>query len=228
VQKTLHHVHIFSTLSLDEQNEIAQMCKWRTFEKDQYIVDKNDEETEIYFLINGSVRALNYSIQGKEVSYADINSGDCFGELSAIDGKNRSAAIVANTNTDVAILTSEQLYQIMEKHPSVAIALLKKIAGFLRFASSRIFTMSTQQAYSRVAIEIIQSVNKQHGDDFKNGIIISPAPKQLELATRIGTSRETVARAFAKMTDDKIIKRVTGGIKIINVEALKKIAENIN
>ena len=191
-------------------------------------MDKNDEESEIYFIITGSVRALNYSLQGKEVSYADINSGDCFGELSAIDGKNRSAAIVANTDTNVAILTSEQLYKIMAKYPSVAIALLKKIASFLRFASSRIFTMSTQQAYSRVAIEIIQAIQKQHGDNYKNGIVISPAPKQLELATRIGTSRETVARAFAKMTDDKIIKRVTGGIKIINSETLKKIAENIN
>jgi DNA-binding GntR family transcriptional regulator len=49
----------------------------------------------------------------------------------------------------------------------------------------------------------------------------------MELANRIGTTRETVARAFRKLTEEGIVARIPGGLKILNPDALHALAETI-
>jgi CRP-like cAMP-binding protein len=108
-------------------------------------------------------------------------------------------------------------------------ALLKKLASFLRFASLRIFEMSTQQSQNRVALELLRLMEDCGEKDLNHdvSVILSPAPKQMDLANRIGTTRETVARAFRKLTEEGIVVRVPKGLKILNPEALHALAENI-
>jgi CRP-like cAMP-binding protein len=229
MNRTLEAIEIFSGLSAEERSRIAALCQWRVFEKDQYILDKDDQETDVYFITEGSVRILNYSLAGREVSYADIGAGACFGELAALDKQPRSAAVIAKTTTQVAVLSAAQFEGILRTYPSIAMALLKKLASFLRFASLRIFEMSTQQSQNRVAIELLRLMEaageKGHGDDVS--VILSPAPKQMELANRIGTTRETVARAFRKLTEEGLVARIPGGLKILNPDALQALAETI-
>jgi CRP-like cAMP-binding protein len=229
MNRTLEAIEIFSGVSPEEKSRIAGSCQWRVFEKDQYILDKDDQETDVYFITEGSVRILNYSLAGREVSYADIGAGACFGELAALDKQPRSAAVIAKTTTQVAVLSAAQFEEILRAYPSIAMALLKKLASFLRFASLRIFEMSTQQSQNRVAIELLRLMEtageKGLGDDAS--VILSPAPKQMELANRIGTTRETVARAFRKLTEEAIVVRIPGGLKILDPDALHALAETI-
>ena len=228
MNRTLEGIEIFSGLSPQDRIRIASLCQWRVFEKDQYILDKDDQETDVYFITEGGVRVLNYSLAGREVSYADIGSGACFGELAALDKQPRSAAVIAKTTTQVAVLSAAQFEEILRAYPSIAIALLKKLSSFLRFASLRIFEMSTQQSQNRVAIELLRLMEAS-GEKSRDGkmALLSPAPKQMDLANRIGTTRETVARAFRKLTEEAIVARVPKGLKILNPEALYALAENI-
>jgi DeoR/GlpR family transcriptional regulator of sugar metabolism len=41
----------------------------------------------------------------------------------------------------------------------------------------------------------------------------------------VSTTRETVARAFGVMTKQKIVKRVKGGIEILDFPALEELVE---
>ncbi|MFM7630656.1 MAG: Crp/Fnr family transcriptional regulator [Alphaproteobacteria bacterium] len=228
MNRTLEGIEIFSGLSQQEKAGIASLCQWRVFEKDQYILDKDDQETDVYFITEGSVHILNYSLAGREVSYVDIGAGSCFGELAALDKQPRSAAVIAKTTTQVAVLSAEQFEDILRDYPSIAIALLKKLASFLRFASLRIFEMSTQQSQNRVALELLRLMEVSGEKIPKEGaVILSPAPKQTDLANRIGTTRETVARAFRKLMEEGIVVRVPKALKIVNPDALHALAENV-
>jgi CRP-like cAMP-binding protein len=228
LSRTLDDISVFADLNAEDRAAIAALCQWRTFEKDQYILDKDDQETDIYFITEGSIRVLNYSLAGREVSYADIGAGSCFGELAALDGQPRSAAVIAKTTTQVAVLSASQFHDILQAYPSIALALLKKLASFLRFASLRIFEMSTQQSQHRVAVELLRLMETEGKPGEEDGfVVISPAPKQMDLANRIGTTRETVARAFRKFTEDGIVARVPRGLKITNEAALRTLAESV-
>ena len=88
-------IEIFSELSLEERNEIALLCRGQQYKLNGLIVSHKDISGDVFFIVSGTVRVTIYSITGKEITFRDVSAGQMFGELSAIDGKPRSAHVIA-------------------------------------------------------------------------------------------------------------------------------------
>ncbi|MDP7105347.1 MAG: cyclic nucleotide-binding domain-containing protein, partial [SAR202 cluster bacterium] len=71
---------------------------WRRFVPNEQILDRMSANQEVFFVVEGAVRVVNYSLTGREVAYATVRAGGYFGELAAIDGEPRSASVVATEN----------------------------------------------------------------------------------------------------------------------------------
>ncbi|MFZ9133563.1 MAG: aminoacyl-tRNA hydrolase, partial [Gemmobacter sp.] len=69
------------------------------------IIDRESESRDVYFVVDGRARVVNFSLSGGEISFDDIENGGVFGELAALDGQPRSATIVALTDTLVASIS---------------------------------------------------------------------------------------------------------------------------
>jgi len=91
----LASVALLADLTPAEREGLAKRCIWRTFRKDQTVVESASEDRDVYFVVGGSVRIVNYALSGKPVAYANVGEGEFFGELAAIDGQPRSATELA-------------------------------------------------------------------------------------------------------------------------------------
>ena len=58
----------------------------------------------MFFIIQGTVRVVNYSLSGREITLDDLPEGYYFGELAALDGAPRSASVMALSDCLVAAL----------------------------------------------------------------------------------------------------------------------------
>jgi CRP-like cAMP-binding protein len=58
----------------------------------------------VFFVVEGRVRVVNFSISGREISFDEMERGGVFGELAALDGMPRSGAMVALNDTLVATI----------------------------------------------------------------------------------------------------------------------------
>ena len=222
----LDSVHVFAGLPASVRQEVAAKCAWKSYAPDDTILDPEIKDADIYFIVRGSVRVINYGANGKEISFAEMKAGDCFGELSAIDGRPRSASILALEPTAVASLKADALHQIMLAQPEVTIALLRKVTAMLREASTRIMQLSTVNANERVYAEVLRLAKAGQGKLIPGKpLVLRPAPVHSDIAARVSTTRETVARAFGVLTRQGIIKRVRGGVEILNLQALENITE---
>jgi CRP-like cAMP-binding protein len=227
IHHTLDGIGVFAGLSSAVRQELEAKCAWKTYAPDDTILDPEIRDTDIYFIVRGSVRVINYGANGKEISFAEMKAGDCFGELSAIDGRPRSASILALEPTAVATLKAEALHQIMLAQPEVTLALLRKVTAMLREASSRIMQLSTVNANTRVYAEVLRLAQALAMDKRLlpgKPLVLRPAPVHSDIAARVSTTRETVARAFGVLTRQGIIKRVRGGIEVLNLPALAAMA----
>ena len=110
---TLDGVEILEPLSDDKLRALERECRWRNYAAEEQIIDRDSDTSDVYFVIDGRVRVVNYSYSGREVSYDDIGSGNVFGELAAIDGAPRSANVVALAPTTVAALPHEQFRKLL-------------------------------------------------------------------------------------------------------------------
>ena len=63
---------------------------------------------------------------------ATIGPGDFFGEMSVLDGRPRTASVIADGPTTCLALPTWDFEAVLRDEPSVAIAILRELAGRLR------------------------------------------------------------------------------------------------
>ncbi|MFV0475372.1 MAG: Crp/Fnr family transcriptional regulator, partial [Pikeienuella sp.] len=80
-------IPLLEGLPEDAAEKAAPRCRWRTFEAHELIVDDGDESNDVLFIISGQVRVLMSSAYGRHVILTQLDKGDVFGEMSAIDGR---------------------------------------------------------------------------------------------------------------------------------------------
>ena len=74
-------------------------------------------------LSNGRVSAKTFSGAGKEITFAELTSGDVFGELSALDGQPRSSFVVTVEESLLASLSAQAFNAFLDKHPHKTVQL---------------------------------------------------------------------------------------------------------
>ncbi|NQU62609.1 MAG: Crp/Fnr family transcriptional regulator [Rhodospirillales bacterium] len=169
------------------------------------IVSRGDTRDEVFFLFTGSAQVINYSDMGRVVAYASLGPGDLFGELTAIDGKPRSATVIARTPCTVGTLPGEKFMQLVTKYERPASILLRRLAGIIRSTDERIEALSLMDAEQRVCLELLRYLEPDPGsmDRFR----VYPAPSHVEMAHTIGVTRQTVARIFSRLAKDQVVER---------------------
>jgi CRP-like cAMP-binding protein len=147
-----------------------------------------------------------------------------FGELSAIDGKPRSASVVALRRTLVAALAPELFRKLLREHPEFATAVIERLTVIIRASNDRIMDLSTLGAYTRVYAEILRLARTLAQDDAE-AVLIDPLPVHSDLAARCGTTRETVARAVGDLIKKGVAAKQGSGLNISDLHGLKDIVE---
>jgi CRP/FNR family transcriptional regulator, cyclic AMP receptor protein len=80
-------------------------------------------------VVNGSLKVVH----GEQV-IAHLSGGDIFGEMSLIDEQPRSASVIAEEPTDVALLSPRDFRAAIAEHPDIAMRVLYVLSKRLRDA----------------------------------------------------------------------------------------------
>ncbi|MHA1536677.1 MAG: Crp/Fnr family transcriptional regulator [Alphaproteobacteria bacterium] len=220
---SLKGIGIFESMSEEGRHKLESISRWRDFTSDEQIIDRDSDTGDVFFIVSGLVRVVNYSYTGREVSYDDLGAGAVFGELSAIDGAPRSANVVAVKNTTVAAMSPEQFRQALAENPDFALGVMTRLVEIIRSSTDRIMDLSTLGAYSRVYAEILRLARA--GTEGGNSATIRPVPIHSDVASRAGTTRETVARALSDLSRKGIAKREDDALVVDDIDQLEEIVE---
>lgn len=223
--ESLRDTDLFKNLPAGDLEALAKLCEWRRFAANQQIIGYMDESTDVFFIIRGKVRAVIYSLAGKEVTFRDIGAGQIFGEFSAIDGQPRSAIVVALADSLIASMPANVFWQVLTDYPQVAAAILKLLTRQLRALSERIFEFSALAVKNRIHAELLRLARDQMRDN--DTAVISPPPTHTEIASRISTHREAVTRELNDLARAGLIKRRRGALEICDVTRLTRLVEEV-
>jgi CRP-like cAMP-binding protein len=216
-QRSLAGIELFAALDPGLRRAFEQRCRWRDVATDQTIIDRDEDGNDVFFLVAGRARIVIYSDTGREVSFDELEPGACVGELAAIDGAPRSASVVALAPSLVAALPQAAFLELIATQPKATLVLLRRLAAALRQATARIFELSTLGAHNRVYAEILRlaSVNAAGRST------IRPIPAHGDIAARVSTTRETVARVLSELAKSKIVIREKSELVVLDPKRLK-------
>ncbi len=221
--QTLSAVELLSKLPAEEVRRLEARVRWHRYRANEQIIDREADSRDVFFIVQGKVRVVNFSLSGREISFADIDAGGYFGELAALDGAPRSANIVALAPTTVAIMSPTMFHQLLGNYPVVALQLIQHLVSVIRTSNSRIMDLSTIGANNRVHAELLRLARPGMGAD--NTARIEPMPIHGDIASRVSTARETVARVLGDLAREGVVERSGTALVIRDMARLEELVE---
>jgi len=193
----LQKVSLFRDVEQDELERIAQMLVEKHVPKDAHIVTQSEPGDALFVIAKGRVKVVIYGDNGREVILTLLKAGEFFGEMSLLDHLPRSANVIASEDSTVLVLKRDQFVDHVTKSPRTALNVMAELSRRLRRADEIIGNLATLDVYGRVA-HIMIDLAKKDGEEVDEGILIRERPTQQDIASMIGTSRETVSRVLSE------------------------------
>lgn len=219
-ESLIESIDLFKGVPGLEPEALASLCHWQRYPRKQQILSSQDVNTDVFFVVRGSVLARSYSLEGKEVSYNDIGQGGIFGEFSAIDGKPRSASVDTIEDCLIARMKSEDFRRLLGENSALGLRLAELLVEKTRALTQRIFEYGTLPVRERIQRELLRLCD---GSSSKmQQIVIDPAPTHYEIATRIATHREAVSRELNQLAFNNIIEVDRRRIKVLDIGKLRE------
>lgn len=222
----LERIALLRSLTPEQRAAVARQCRWRRFAADEQLIDHWADTRDVGFVVEGRVRVLSHSAGGREISFSDIEAGELVGEMSALDGRPRSASVVALTEGAlVAFLPARPFQELATAHPELAMAMMLRLCDKLRGATDRIMELSTLGANNRVHAELLRLAKR--GKRQGLAAIIAPIPVHSDIAARVSTTRETVARVLSDLTRDGLVERRPDALVVCDLGRLEMLVEDV-
>lgn len=220
-QNRLAHIELLSALDEADLKNLERRCRWRRYGTGEQILDKDSNDRDVYFVAEGCVQIVNYSLTGREIALARVPSGGYFGELSAIDGEPRSASVVAVENCLLGSLAPSLFIDQIVGHPELGVHVLNRLAGIIRSCDERIMDLSTLGAVQRVYLQVLRLAEESPANPGQ--FLIKAMPTHKAIAAMASTTRETVARSVSQLVSSGIIERKGRVVYIRDKERLEKL-----
>lgn len=118
---------LFAGVDADGLARIADRISELEVMAQRVIARQGEIGTGFFVIAAGSVRVIRDG-----ATLAELGPGDFFGELSVLDGKPRNAQVVSTEPTTCLALASWDFEAVVRDQPSVALAILRELAGRLR------------------------------------------------------------------------------------------------
>ncbi len=221
----LSQIALFADLTAPELAQVEQLCRYRRFTADEHVFDRDSTSTDVYFLVRGRVRVVNYSMSGREITFDELDAGGYFGELAALDGRPRSANVVALEDSLILSLPRTAFIDLLAANHQLALKVMCRLAGLVRSANERIMDLSTLAAQNRVQAEILRQAHMEGSRP--NSAVIEPIPVHSAIASRVSTTRETVARVMNDLARKGVLERRKRTLVIHDVRKLRQMVEHV-
>ena len=213
----LRQVPLFEGLDDEQLDAIALVTITRRFDKHQVIILAEEEGDALFIISSGQVKVSIVSEDGREVILSLLGTGSVFGELSLLDGKPRSANVVATENTDLYMLRRSDFLQLVYKVPQIAVGLLAELAARLRKTDRKIGGLALLDVTSRISETLLQLAD-EHGTETDDGVLLKSRPTHQQIANMSGTTRETVSRVLKRLEKQGYISTEGRTITIVHEE----------
>ncbi len=182
----------------------------------RWIVGQGEDGTDVYALCAGTARAMTFGAD-REVILADLRAGAVFGEMSAIDGRPRSASVIAVGDVELLKIPAAVFLDAVHTEPSVCDRLLGVLVGRVRALDERVHEFANYAVRDRVRAELLRLSRPLPGT--AGEALVEPVT-HAEIAARIGTHREAVTRELRAIEKAGLIVKRSGRLVIASVPKL--------
>jgi CRP/FNR family cyclic AMP-dependent transcriptional regulator len=192
----------------------------RRFRKGMIIFLEGDKGEGFHYVKSGKVKVLRTSDDGREHIIKILDAGEIFAEVLMFNNMPYPATAVAVEPSCIGMIRNVDLEQLVLANNVLALQLIKALSQRLIYAQQKIKNLALNDVMSRT-VEILLRLSQEQGSKLEDGVIeIALDLSRQDLASLVGTTRETVTRTLSSLKKDKVIDFDGNKIRILNMDYL--------
>jgi CRP/FNR family cyclic AMP-dependent transcriptional regulator len=217
IPKLLKDLELFSELSERELQDVAALAQVQKLDTDTTVFHEGDPADSIFVVVNGRVKIVTTSTDGKEFILSVLGAGQIFGEMGLLEEAPRSASVSTITDVELLVIKHDDFDHLLKTSPGISRKLMAILSRRLRRANSKMESLAYMDVAGRLARYLLDMA-VDHGQRLGNGWVVVRRPTHSDIAHSIGTSRETISR---------LINEFEEGFGLVNKGKFTYIRENL-
>ncbi len=219
VREALSKIALFSSLDTQTLETIALFSHIKHYEKGELLFREGSQAEGFFVVLSGLVKIFKTSWEGKEQVLHIFGPFELFAEVPVFHGTDYPASAEAVEPTTVLSIPKDPFLAFLRRNGEVAIHLLAVLSARLRFFTRLIEDLSLKEVPSRLATYLLYRYETMKG----NSTLTLDIPKHL-LAGILGTTPESLSRAFARLKQMGCIDVMGKNIIVLQKECIERVA----
>ena len=212
---------IFSDLAPDALDQLCRYAQPTTLKRGATLFAKGDPGHSLYAVISGTVKISVSSPDGRNAILNLIGAGEVFGEMSVLDGRERSADATANTNCEILVIDRRDFLPFVHSQPALAMKFIDLLCARLRWTSDQVEQIILQDLPGRLASALLGLTEKRKLENASRTIAIT----QQEISEMVGMTRESINKQLRAWAARDWLRLEHGAIVVLNAEPLRELVE---
>jgi CRP/FNR family transcriptional regulator len=162
------------------------------------LFEQGDAARMVYLVKQGRVRIARRTAEGKEVTISILGPGDIFGEEVVFTQVTRTSVATCLEESLVCMARANDVFGLFLRHPVLAL----NVAKYLREQLDEALSVTEDVAYLKVTDRLTRLLDRlaaEHGKRVEDGILLDVRLTRAEMASLIGSTRETVSVRIASL-----------------------------
>jgi len=217
--KLLHKNEYFEGLDDNLLNQVAAHMQLREYERGEALFWEGDPCAGLHIIEQGFVKLYRLSPQGRQYIVRVLAEGDTCNEVPTFDGGTNPVNVEALETTRVWVMRADILRELLQINPAFAQQVVENFAKNLR----GLVRMVSEMAFYQVTHRLARLISQQASEE------LSGTPwTQEQLAARLGTVREVVARSLKELERSGAIQMEKRHIEVADPDVLAQWAQPWN
>lgn len=196
--------------------EFAALGRVKTFARNHVVWRAGQGPESVVIPVTGEAAALGRDAAGRGICYAFFGTGECVGLPAAIDGLPQPRELRVIRGGDFFLVDRVSFLRFLDAHPSARAWVVASIGALFRASLDERDREVFQPVHARVARFLLEHACVRRAD----GARILMRETQPEIAIRLGSVREVVAREMSAFREQGLIRRTPHAIFVLDWDAL--------
>lgn len=186
----LHQNEYFEGLEQALLDQIVEHMDLREFERGETLFWEGDPCAGLHIIEQGCVKLYRLSPQGRQYIVRVLQEDETCNEVPTFDGGTNPVNVEALETTSAWVIQADILRQLLSTNPEFSQKVITNLSKNLR----GLVKMVSEMAFYQVTHRLARLINEQTPDELSRSTWT-----QEQLAARLGTVREVVARSLKEL-----------------------------
>ena len=221
--RLLSMVDILEPLSREEIEDLGRRIPDTHLNRGQILYTPQEKSEALFMLKKGRVRIYRVGPDGREFTLAVVGAGMVFGEMSLTAQRLENAYAEAMEPVVICKMRRDDLERLVMDKPQVGLKVMSVLSERLSLAEDLMEDLVLKEVPARLASFILRLIESE-GVVTSEGYKVPTRYTHRQVATMIGSKRETVTKAFTLLQQAGAVELKWRRIHVKDIETLQRVA----